>query len=867
MKEKRTKVRAPERIRDSLDSAYVLYTSGSTGRPKGVMIPHRALVNFLVSMRNQPGLNTNDTLLAVTTLSFDIAGLELYLPLITGAKVIIADRETASDPNLLIKEMERCGATVMQATPATWRMLIDAGWQGKKDLKILCGGEALPTDLADQLLERGSELWNLYGPTETTIWSTIYHVEKVRRDVSTGGTVPIGRPIANTQIYILDSNLQPVPLGVIGDLYIGGDGLSRGYLNRPELTAERFIVNPFDSSSVIYKTGDLARYLADGNIEFLGRSDQQVKVRGHRIETGEIEVALAGHPTVRQVVVVARRENSSDASLVAYVVLAEGEKEADPNQLRAFLRQKLPEYMIPSAFVTLDTLPMTPNGKVDRRALPVVSHDRLAQCADYVAPSTPQEQAIADICAELLDLERVGLHDNFFDLGGNSLIATRLVFQLQEHFQVRLPLVRLFESPTIAGLARAIDEARTLPVMNDYLFNTITLDELKSEVVLDKAIGANNIAYEHMTNPKHILLTGATGFLGAYLLNGLLEKTNATIHCLVRANSADDGLQRLKKNLEYYQLWDETFIPRMQVIPGNLERPCFGLPNAQYETLTSELGVIYHNGAMVNFVYPYHALKPVNVEGTHEVLRLASLKRLKPVHFVSSLSVFMKADLRERGACYEDANLEEVGVPFGGYGQSKWVAEGLLRAAAERGVPITIFRPDNILGDRRNGILNTNDMTYSLVRAIFKMGSVPDVEIMGGIVPVDFVSDAILYLSSQPTSFGKTFHLSTLKQSNFIEIFEMISAMGLPIRKIPFSQWKMDYYNLAKQFPEEAFHAFLPLINQVGMDRLSLPCLDLSNTLAGLKGASITCPTVDIELVETYVKYFVKSGLLSPANG
>lgn len=851
---------------DPNNLAYVLYTSGSTGKPKGVMIPHRALVNFLVSMQKQPGLRADDTLLAVTTLSFDIAGLELYLPLVTGAKVVIADRETVSDPNLLIKEMEWCGATVMQATPATWRMLVDASWQGKKDLKILCGGEALPGDLADQLLERGRELWNLYGPTETTIWSAIYQVEKSGREVATGGTVPIGRPIANTQVHILDSKLQPVPLGVIGDLYIGGDGLGRGYLNRPELTTERFINSPFDPTSVIYKTGDLARYLTDGNIEFLGRGDQQVKVRGYRIETGEVEVALTEHPTVRQAVVLAQKDGSSDARLVAYVVPAEGGKDADSDQLRVFLREKLPDYMIPSAFVTLDALPMTPNGKVDRRALPALSLDQLAQRAEYVAPRTPEEQTIAAICAEVLNLERVGLHDNFFDLGGNSLIATRLVFQLQEHFQVKLPLVRLFEMPTIAGLAKAVEEARTLPAMDDHLFGTITLDELKSEVVLDDAIGANDLSYKHGADPQHILLTGATGFLGAYLLNGLLEKTNATIHCLVRASSVEDGLQRLKKNLEYYQLWDEAFIPRILVIPGNLDQPHFDLPSAEFEALTDEVDVIYHNGAMVNFVYPYYALKPVNVESTREVLRLASMKRLKPVHFVSSLSVFMKGDLREKGLYYEDANLEEIGVPFGGYGQSKWVAEGILRAAARRGVPVTIFRPDNILGDSRNGILNTSDMTYSLVRAIFKMGSVPDVEILGSIVPVDFVSDAILYLSSQPASFGKTFHLSALKQSNFIEIFEMISGMGLPIKQIPFAQWKMDYYNLAKQFPEEAFHAFLPLINQVGTERLSLPRLDLSNTLAGLEGSFITPPLVDTELIDTYVKYFVKSGLLSPVN-
>lgn len=851
-----------KQVSDNL--AYVLYTSGSTGKPKGVMIPHRALVNFLVSMQKEPGLTANDTLLAVTTLSFDIAGLELYLPLVTGAKVVIAYKETAFDPNLLMKEIERSNATVMQATPATWRMLIEAGWKGKSDLKILCGGEALSIDLAHQLLERGSELWNLYGPTETTIWSTVYHVEKSQRDAV---SVPIGKPIANTQIYILDANLQAIPIGVIGDLYIGGAGLSRGYLNRAELTAEKFVPHPNPlpkgEGTQIYKTGDLARGLSNGNIEFLGRSDQQVKVRGYRIETGEIEVALAEHPSVRQAVVVARKDNASDTSLVAYVVSAEGKKDADLNQLREFLRTKLPEYMIPSAFVSLDSLPMTPNGKVDRKALPALSQESLATRVEYVAPRNADEQALAEICAEVLNLERVGIHDNFFDLGGNSLIATRLIFQLQEHFQVRLPLVRLFENPTILGLAKAVDEARALPAGADHHFDVITLDELRNEIAIDAVIHVNGTPYKHVIDPKHILLTGATGFLGAYILKSLLERTKAVIHCLVRANSEEEGLKRLKKNLNYYELWEETFVHRLRVVTGNLDNSRFGLSNEQYDSLAREIDVIYHNGATVNFVYPYHALKPVNVESTHEVLRLASAKKIKPVHFVSSLSVFMKGDLRDKALCYENANLEELGVPFGGYGQSKWVAEGLMRAAARRGIPMTIFRPDNILGDSRTGILNTSDMTYSLVRAIFKMGSVPDIEIMGGIVPVDFVSNAIVHLASQPESFGKTFHLSSLRQSNFIDVFEMIAERGVPIKQLPFAQWKTDYYALAKQFPEESFHAFLPLINQVGKDSLSLPRLDLSNTLTGLKGSSIVCPSVDDQLIDTYVKYFVKSGLVS----
>ena len=369
------------------DLAYVIYTSGSTGKPKGVEIQHQALVNFLYSMRERPGLTPQDVLLSVTTISFDIAGLELFLPLIVGACVVIVSREVALDGRRLMEQLERSGATVMQATPATWRMLIDAGWSGKKDLNILCGGEALSRELASELLERGASLWNLYGPTESTIWSTLYRVENV------DGAVPIGRPIANTEIYILDADLKPVPIGVPGELHIGGAGLARGYLNRPELTAERFIANPFSDGSQarLYKTGDLARYRADGNIEHLGRLDHQVKIRGFRIELGEIESVLSQHPGVRQSVVMAREDKPGDKRLVAYIVPNLGSN-SNTSELRNFLKSKLPEHMVPAAFVELGALPLTPNGKIDRGALPVPEHSHFLE-TPYAPPRTAVEEA------------------------------------------------------------------------------------------------------------------------------------------------------------------------------------------------------------------------------------------------------------------------------------------------------------------------------------------------------------------------------------------------------------------------------------------------------------------------------------------
>ena len=406
---------APDVAISSENLAYVIYTSGSTGKPKGVEIPHRAVVNLLNSMRKKPGLAAQDTLLAVTTLSFDIAGLELFLPLCVGAKLEIASRETAADGNQLLRRLRSSGATVMQATPVTWKLLLEAGWDGNPRLKVLCGGEAFPRELANELVKRAHTVWNMYGPTETTIWSAA-------GEVAAGeGPVLIGLQIDNTQFYVLDANGQPAPTGVPGELHIGGDGLARGYFRRPELTAEKFICHPFssDPDARLYKSGDLVRRLPDGRIEFLGRLDHQVKLRGFRIELGEIETVLARYPGVREALVIVREDVPGDKRLVAYVT--SDQQALTITAVREFLTGKLPNYMLPSAVVRLDTLPLTPNGKIDRKALPVPDSGLPAREKEYVAPATDQEKVLAAIWAEVLHLERVGIHDNLFELGADSL--------------------------------------------------------------------------------------------------------------------------------------------------------------------------------------------------------------------------------------------------------------------------------------------------------------------------------------------------------------------------------------------------------------------------------------------------------------
>jgi amino acid adenylation domain-containing protein len=439
------------------DLAYVIYTSGSTGRPKGVQIAHLALVNFLLSMREQPGLGSDDTLLAITTLSFDIAGLELFLPLLVGARLVVANRAAAADGFALLALLERTHTTVLQATPITWRLLLAAGWQGTPHLKMLCGGEALPAELAQQLLPRGASLWNMYGPTETTIWSTLCHIQAGDDPIS------IGRPIANTHIYLLDAHLQPVPIGVPGELYIGGDGLARGYYHRPELTAERFVPHPWspEPGHRLYRTGDLARYLSDGRIEHLGRLDFQVKIRGFRIELGEIEAVLSEHPAVRQAVVVAREDVPGDKRLVAYVVLA-AEQPAQISELHSIATQHLPAYMVPSAFVLLDSFPLTPNGKVDRRALPAPEPASRTAQDIYIAPTRLVEQQLVDIWQEILGVHPIGIRDDFFNLGGQSLLAIRLLDRIEQVCGKKLPPSILFAEATIEHLVTALqDDAST----------------------------------------------------------------------------------------------------------------------------------------------------------------------------------------------------------------------------------------------------------------------------------------------------------------------------------------------------------------------------------------------------------------------
>jgi len=460
----------------------------------------------------------------------------------------------------------------------------------------------------------------------------------------------------------------------------------------------------------------------------------------------------------------------------------------------------------------------------------------------------------------------VGVHDNFFDLGGHSLLGTRLIFLLREKYELetaQLPLRALFEQPTVANLARIIDvalkgEGEVVYASRGNFIQSgqLSLEELNAEAQLDPNITAGDLVYEPVAEPKHILLTGATGFVGAFLLHDLLKQTSAEIHCLLRADDLEQGKLRLKRNLDSYSLWNESLSDRIKPVLGDLGEPQLGLTDEVFERLAHEIDVIYHNGAMVNFVYPYKAHKASNVLGTTEVLRLASQIKLKPVHFVSTLSILYSGGINDGRIFRENVGLDDVGAPFGGYAQSKWVAEKLVVEAGSRGIPYAIYRPGLVSGHSVSGAWNTDNLISSMTRACILLGSVPNLDVMVNIVPVDFVSGAIIHLSKDPRNLSKVYHLDNHEPLHFSKLADWMADQGFSARKVSFDEWRTELFRQVTQLPSDGWEPYLPLIEEVEEKQVFMPEFDLSNTLTGLHGTDIVCHPVNTQLFSTYMKYF-----------
>ncbi|NJN67345.1 MAG: NAD-dependent epimerase/dehydratase family protein [Chloroflexaceae bacterium] len=518
----------------------------------------------------------------------------------------------------------------------------------------------------------------------------------------------------------------------------------------------------------------------------------------------------------------------------------------------------MPEYMVPAVFVLLETLPLTPNGKVDRKALPAPAQDRRDLKQRYTPPRTPLEATLAAMCGQLLGVQQVGVHDSFFDLGGHSLLATRLIFHIRDTLHVDLPLRLLFENPTIAGMARAVEQMQAGSVQTEADIN------LSEEAVLDETIGIGpSQPADPQREPRRVLLTGATGFLGAFLLADLLRQTQAEVVCLVRAATAEAAQQRIQHNLEHYQVWEEPFSQRIIPVTGDLSQPRLGLAPAWFDELGQTIDGIYHNGALVNFVYPYAELKAPNVLGTHEMLRLASTHRIKPVHFVSTLYVFSPVDANGRVAIgEEDVPLHGNTLPTG-YTRSKWVAEHMLNRARARGLPIAIYRVGRIGGHSRTGACQADDFFWRMVRAALEVGSVPDMNMLISIAPVDYVSQSIVTLSQRATSWGQNFHLFNPHLLPLRDFHQMMSQFGYRMDSLPTQEWRQRLLERAQQDPTSAAYPLLPLLSRGTLEDWEehVP-FDDRRTKEALAGSGLACPPLDAHLMETYLAFFRKERFL-----
>ncbi|GAA2818375.1 hypothetical protein GCM10010505_49420 [Kitasatospora aburaviensis] len=980
----------PEGAADPDDLAYLIYTSGTTGTPKGVPVTHRSLVFTLDRVVRAYGLTSRDRVLQLAALGFDTSLEQVFAALVSGATLILGGARTWA-PTELVHRLEELRLTVADLTPAYWHhvlALLPEGGPPPAGLRlVVVGGDTVHTDDCRTCLARlpGVRLVNAYGVTEAAVTSTLCEVTPAVLDAAAGGgvgaaPVPIGRPLPGVRVHLLDARLSPVRPGERGEIYLGGPGLARGYWREPGLTAERFLPDPYAASpgERMYRTGDAGRWRADGNLEILGRFDDQVKVRGYRVDPAEVESVLAGHPAVRQARVAA--DGSADGAhvLTAYYTLTgrgRSGAHARRSHIREYLAERLPDFMVPADFVLLDTMPLTPAGKIDRRRLPratprlqrrapgtedtwaadatgaggsagaprgatrgagrgatgerapggaradtdrtldgegalddegvldddgaldgngaAVDGDRAGADRDRDpdggsadgARARPDgggsaiEPAVAHLWSELLGVEDVHPADDFFVLGGNSLLAMEMLARARIMFGIDVTRIRfltrsLLRDSTLRAFAAATQAARAGTAGRNGLGEAVV--DWAAEAELGTPVRQSWSPAPSRAEPAEILLTGATGYCGAHLLNELLHTTGARIHCLVRAPDEEHGLERIRAAQQRYLRHD---LANARVVPvvGDLAQPLLGLGQHRFEALAESLDAIHHLGGQVNFIYPYHQLRGPNVGGTREVVRLAGHSRGIPVHYLSTLAVlagFGPAGVAEVTERTPLAYPEKLAV---GYVESKWVAEQLLHNAAAAGLPVTVLRTNDVTGDLTTGVMNTGTEICALIKYMVDSGSCPDVRLLLDFVPADRFSRAVAHIAAHAPAIGEVYHITSPRPAVLADLAERLRARGHPVDEVPYDAWVQDLVRFAARHPTHPMTPFVPLFvdRSPGTDlsisemyfRPTFPLFDRANTERALTGSGIALPAVDDALLDHYLDQLTAEGFLAPPVG
>lgn len=843
--------------------AYIAYSSGTTGEPKGIMAPHRGAVHSYLHRYETSSYQPGDRVACNIFFVW-----EILRPLLKGATCYTIPDDIIYDPKSLVAFLAEHKITEILFTPSLLETVInsiDADQIQSKlaSLKVIwLNGEVVTTKLKNRVLKRMPahvRLLNTYSISECHDVA-----DTDLRDVEDlpSGICPVGKPMSGVEIKLLDENMQPVLSGSVGELYIGGPCLAKGYLKKPDLTAERFVLI---EGQRFYRTGDLAEMHADGKLGIKGRCDFMVKIRGYSIHLGAIETALLEHANVKSCAVIAQGEEGEDKRLVAYIVRHEtahwkiDELTGTSVDIRSKLKVHLPHYMIPSTYVELDNIPINPTtGKLNRKLLPSPPQKRQYDIEDIHldanASHEDQEDVMRTLWERILFLEKGTIHgdSNFFDFGGHSLLAVELTIIIEEIFKTRLKVKEIYEYPTITALVRFIRNGA------DRVLQQVSIRE---DARLDASIRPAPVKKPmSLADAKSILITGATGFLGAFLLDELLSATedDVKIYCLVRSKKGDrsQALNRVLKNLKYYQLQSYELEERIIPVAGDLTEKDFGWPPEQFNKFAQDIDFIFHCASLVNYVYSYAVIKAATVYGTHEILRFACTSATKPIHYISTNGIFAGED---KEAFLESSDIDSYADHLtNGYGQAKWVAEKLVWEAVSRGLPVCLYRPGNIGHHSVTGVTNPSDFQSMIVDACTKVNCAPDKSNWAfELTPVDFLVKSIVLFAGTPSNFGQVFNIVQNDPMPAGTAFDLLLEMKLISEYVSFDEWKSRLYAKAEEAGDYILNVLAQSLEDVEMylkDESIYDCTRFENCLTA---HGIQRPPIDADyfrkLIDTLI--------------
>lgn len=842
--------------------AYTIYTSGSTGKPKGVMVSHQAIQHLVTWHNHHFHVDYSSKLTLVAGLAFDISVWETWSALTSGATMFIADNEDRTDAHALVDYYRRNQIT-HGFVPSVLGPPVVNNTRNYNDLKLkylFTGGEKLKPVLTTEL---SYELIDYYGPTECTVFATFKKV----KDINGEYVSSIGKPIANAKAYILGGNMELLPVGAVGELCIGGNILADGYLNNEELTDAKFIDNPFRETEKLYRTGDLAKWKPDGDIEFLGRIDNQVKIRGFRVELGEIERTLLQQKDVKEAVVISRDTEGNSKYLIAFIV-SKPEAEKDISSVRNALKGELPGYMIPAQIIFIDKIPLTANGKTDAQALKDLADKEAKELISFEPPTNETERIVVDVWSSALERPVINITDNFFDIGGNSLLVATVAVALERKLDIKVYLRDIYQFPVLQELSEVLI-ARSKATRE-----AVPTEDVEPYVALQKdvylasgTVFAGGFDPKQIENPATIFLTGVTGFVGIHLLQELLDTTNADIYCLVRAQDQFHAMEKIERCFKQYHI-PQKGEQKSRIIPviGDLALPALGLSEEIFTKLAKQTDLIYHSGSSVNFIEPYSYMKAPNVEGLREIIKLAGAERTKCLALLSTISVYSWGHVfTGKTVMLESDDIEQNLMSVSkdiGYVRSKWVMEAVADLAAKEGLPLITYRLGYAMCHSETGASASYQWWSGLVKNCIEFKSYPALaELREGLITVDYMTKSMAHITKNKEAIGKKFNLIARPETNLtLEDF-----FGLMKKYYPFTLKDLPYKEWRKQWEDDSKNRLYPLTSlfrdnmHEGLSTVELYqntyIWDCSNVIQFLEGSGIQEPVFDKKVLDSYLTY------------